>query len=355
MLTVIKKKKNISRILVIQTAKIGDLICSTPVFREIKKKYPDAHLTVMVNPITKELLEHNPRVNEVITLKGTDYKGFSGKVKLSNLIRKGRYDIAICLNPNVPCALATFLGLVPVRISVMPNFSGVTFKLASGFYTHLEKHISGRLVLETYMQMLKAIGIESNDISKEVYKSENADKKAQQILREINKSTIGLAVSSGNKLKELGTEKIAMLANMLLESMDIYLVFIGSRQDRNTADAVLNLIGKKDRIIAAAGKFSLKELPALIERLTLFIGVDTGITYMADALSIPVIDIAGPSNMEDQRPTGNNVIIIQKQLPCVPCSHAFNSPYYCRTNTRKCIEMIKAEDILNAAEKLVTR
>lgn len=345
------RRGNVRKILVIQTAKIGDLICSTPVFREIKKKYPDSHLAVMANPITKELLKHNPYVNEIIAVKNTDYRGFSGKIKLSRLICRGRYDIALCLNPNVPFAVAMFWGLVPTRISVMPNFVGITFRLLSPFFTHLEKHIGGKMVIETYMQMLKAIGIESNNLFREVYKSDGADSKANEILKGIDKPLIGIAITSGNKLKELGVEKTAKLINIMLDNLDVYVALIGSAQDRGTAHEVLNSITKKDRVSDTTGMLSLNELPALIERLSLFIGVDTGITYMADALSIPLIDIAGPSDMSDQRPIGSDVIIIQNKIPCVPCSHAFMAPYDCKMNNRECIESISAEEIYQTVEE----
>ena len=349
----LKKKSEFKRILVIQTAKIGDMICSAPIFREIKKKYPRVHLSVMQTPFTGELTENNPYVDEIITIKNTDYKGLLGKIRLSNLICRGKYDIAICLNPNVPFAIALFWGLVPVRLSVMPDFSGITFKLASIFYTFLEEHIRGRLVTETYMQMLKKIGIESSDISRDVYKLKGADKKAQQILGRVDKSIIGVAVSSGNKLKELGVEKIAAITNMLLDSFDAYVVFIGSKEDKETVDKVLVLVNKKNRIIDATGKVSLGELPALIENLSLFIGVDTGITYMADALLIPIIDIAGPSDMSDQRPLGKKTRIIQKDISCVPCSHAFKSPYSCKRGDRICITSVDVSEIIEAAKKLL--
>ncbi|OGW34979.1 MAG: hypothetical protein A2088_06645 [Nitrospirae bacterium GWD2_44_7] len=355
LLTAIKRKKTVSRILIIQTAKIGDLICSTPVFREVKKKYPDAHITVIANPITRELLEYNSNIDEIITVNQAGYKGFSGKLRLSDLIRRGKYDAGICLNPNIPFAIALFWGLVPIRLSVMPDFSGFTFKLASVFFTHLEKYRRGRMVIETYMHMLKAIGISSNDISKEVYKSEDADAKAEQMIGKIDKPLIGIAVSSGNKLKELGVDKIADIITMILNNMNVYIVLVGSEHEIKAADAVLQTAGKKDRIINAAGKLRLKKLPALLERLSLFIGVDTGITYMADALFIPLIDIAGPSDMKDQRPTGKNALIIQKSdLPCIPCSHTFKSPYYCKINTRGCIESVLPEEIYHAAKKLLS-
>ena len=391
----LKKKSEVKRILVIQTAKIGDMICSAPVIREIKKKYPHVHLSVMQSHVTGELTENNPYVDEIITIKNTDYKGLLGKIRLSNLICRGKYDIAICLNPNVPFAIALFWGLVPIRLSVMPDFSGITFKLASIFYTFLEEHIRGRLVTETYMQMLKKIGIESSDISRDVYKLKGADKKAQQILRkispspdpshqgrgsedglpsmegeipsplvgegkgegafsaQINKPLIGIAVSSGNKLKELGVEKIAAITNMLLDSFDAYVVFIGSKEDKETVNKVLVLVNKKNRIIDATGKFSLGELPALVEKLSLFIGVDTGITYMADALLIPIIHIAGPIDISEQRPIGENVIIIQHKFPCAPCTYVFKAAYSCKRSDRICITSVDVSEIIEAAKKLL--
>jgi len=342
------------RILIIQTAKIGDLICSTPVFRETRKKYPEAYIAVMANSATRELLEYNPNIDEIISVKNTDYKGFSGKLRLSNLIRKGKYDAGICLNPNIPFAIALFWSLVPIRLSVMPDFSGFTFKLASVFFNYLEKHASGQLVIETYLKMLKAIGISSNDISKEVYKSKDADAKTEQIIGKIDKPLIGIAVSSGNKLKELGIEKIVKVVNMFLDNMSVYIVLIGSDQDKETANAVASLAFKQDKIIITTGKLALSELPALIERLSLFIGVDTGITYMADALSVPIVHIAGPIDTSEQRPTGKNVIVIESKLSCVPCTYVFKASYSCKQGGRDCIQSIAVDDIFNAGKFLMT-
>jgi ADP-heptose:LPS heptosyltransferase len=354
LLITLKKNETVNRILIIQTAKIGDLICSTPVFREVKKKYPNSRLTVLIDQGTNELLEHNPHVNEIITLKKTDYNGFNGRIKLINLIRKGRYDISICLNPNVPYAISLFWGLVPIRLSVMPDFSGTTFKLASVLFTRLEKHVRGKQTIETYMKMLEPISIKNNDISKEVYRSEGSDEMVQQILGSIGKPLIGIGVSSGNKMKELGEEKIVGLIDLLTESMDSYIVLIGSGQDVSAAGSISDAVVNKEHIINATGKLSLAELPGLIERLSLFIGVDSGITYMADSLSIPLINIAGPADMQDQRPVGNDAIILQKKLECVPCSHAFKSPYECQRGDRACIESVSIEEISSAAIKIIS-
>ena len=362
------KRNEAKRILVIQTAKIGDLICSTPVFRAVKKRYPHAHLAAMVNPAARGLLEYNPYVNEVIEIERGFYRGLAGKIRLARLLHKGGYDIAISLNPNLPFMLAMFWALIPVRISLMPVITGITYRLASVFSTYLERHIRGRLVAETYMEMLKAIGIDSKDIAKDVFKSPDADERVVGETLVVshwegtspsptkqNSKLVGLAVTSGNRLKEWGAKNIAALADKLIAEKNSSVVLIGSEKDKDVADEILKSILYKDSIIDAVGKFSLQELPALIERLSLFIGVDTGVIYMADALNIPVIDIAGPSDMEDQRPTGKRVTIIQKKdIECVPCSHTFSAPYECRYGHRDCIVSGSIDEVFDSAKRLLS-
>jgi ADP-heptose:LPS heptosyltransferase len=137
--------------------------------------------------------------------------------------------------------------------------------------------------------------------------------------------------------------------------IESYIVLIGSGQDLNAAVRISDAVAKKEHIINATGKLSLAELPALIERLSLFIGVDSGITYMADSLSIPLINIAGPADMQDQRPVGNDTIILQKELECVPCSHAFKAPYECQRGDRECIKSVSIEEIYSVAVKMISR
>lgn len=352
-LILIRKKRDIKKILVIQTAKIGDFICSTHLFREIKKMYPHSRLSVMVNYFVRELAELNPYIDEVIPITPKEYKGFRGKLRLVKIIRKGSYDVGITLNPNVPFAVALFWGLVPIRLSVMPNFSGFTFRLASKLFTYLEPHKNTQLIVETYLKMLKAIGIESKNLTKEVYKIKNANIKVEKILSELNKPLVGIAIGSGNKLKELETKTLIKLINKILEESNYYVVLIGAYQDQSKSEEILRAIYTKDRVINAVGKFSLGELPALLEKLDLFIGVDTGITYMADALNIPIIHLAGPVDISEQRPIGKNVISIQYKLSCVPCSFVFKTANTCKIGTRECIKNIKIEDIWYAVQKLI--
>ena len=67
-------KKYAPRILIIpQLTRIGDLICATPVFRQIKEKYPHCHLAVLVTPKIAGIIKNNPHLDEIILLEDKEY------------------------------------------------------------------------------------------------------------------------------------------------------------------------------------------------------------------------------------------------------------------------------------------
>jgi ADP-heptose:LPS heptosyltransferase len=349
----LRKSKKVKRILVIQNAKIGDLICSMPVFREIKKNYPEVKVSVICSPETRELLMYNPYVDNIEYVSTEEIKGISGKLRILKKVSAGKFDVCFLLNPSVPFSIAQLWARIPKRVSIIPNFSGLTLKIASYFNTHRIKHLTGKMVAETNIKMLKVIGIETSDITREVYTSPGASEKAEKfLLKYLNTRLVGIAVSSGNKLKELGLETLFSIVDNLLSNNTLTAVLIGSNSDSGIAREIVNKV-KKNMVLDSTGHFNLSELPALIERMSLFIGVDSGITYMADALNIPLIDIAGPSDMNDQRPVGKNSTVIQGDISCVPCSHAFKAPYSCTLGNRECITAVRASDVVKVAKKIL--
>lgn len=348
-----RRGRDVRRILVIQTAKIGDVICATPIFRALAQHFPEARVTALVNPITSELLEGNPYVHSVVTMTSDFASGFAGKWRLARLIRNGRYDVAVTLNPNTVFAVCLFWGLVPIRLSVMPDIAGSTFKLASGLFTYLAAHASDRLLLTTYLEALRFIGVHSQGLGKDVVRAPTANEKVAGLLVEITAPIAGIAVTSGNKLKEIRPEKVADLINALVARANVNIVLIGSEADRVHVRSITDRLSDPARVVDAVGRLRLNELPALFDRLAVFIGVDSGLTFMADACSTPIVEIAGPGPISEQRPLGKDCVIIEKSLPCVPCLHIFKTVYTCRIKTRDCVESVTTDEIVAATLSLL--
>lgn len=343
------------RALVIQLAKIGDLLCSTPVFRELKRCYPEAKVSVLATKINAPLLRCNPRIDHVVEADVRQFRGLVGKWRLIALLRRGRYDTVICLNAGAAYATAALWAGIPRRLAVLSNFGGTTHHMAARLWTDVELHHGDRLIQETYLALLEKLGVRDGGIAKEIFSAPGAAEKAAALLGANAGPLLGIGVSSGNRLKELGTEKIIDLARRVLDAHPrLSVVLIGGPEDADQARGICGAL-PVGRAVNSCGVFGLAELPKLLERLSVYLGVDSGITYMADALGMPIVSVAGPVDMKETRPVGNRVIIIQRtDLPCFPCSHTFRSPYSCRVGTRACIADVSAAEIATAVSSLLS-
>lgn len=105
------------RILVIRPDRIGDVILSTPVLEVIRRHYPKAKLTMMVQELVAPLIRGLPSVDQVLIYepKGR-HAGFRGFFRLVDDLRKGRFRIAIVLQTEWRLALATVLADIRYRV-----------------------------------------------------------------------------------------------------------------------------------------------------------------------------------------------------------------------------------------------
>ncbi len=356
----LKRKQSVRKILVIQMAKIGDMVCSTPVFREIKMKYPKAYLSVMLDPASMPVLSNNPYIDEFIPVRNTDLKGFSGKLRTAKDLRRKKIDTSICLQPNAANAVVPLWALIQRRYSVYPHFCGITFKLASGLNTRNMRHTLNKSIVETYIRLLNqsmGIHIRQDSTRLELYASNEADIKVDEFLKRLNTQNIrlvGIAPAARNKLKELTPATFSRIADTIQEELNCKVILTGGVGDREIIDEVKSQM--KTRPIDTCGEFSLEELSVLLKKLSLFISVDSGPVYMAVAAGIPIINIAGPCAMSE-RPLGDRYAVVQESLECVPCSYTFATAKKCTRipPTRDCITSVSAEEVITAVNTLLKR
>jgi len=340
-------------VIVFQTAKIGDMICTTPVFREIKRAHPDWRLAVAVDPVSEPIVRHNPHIDEVIVIDRAKTAGLIGKAALAARIC-ARYPAALILLPNTANILVAYWALIPKRVVVYPDFLGPTLKRLLTFSTHLEYHLYPKTATETYLASLGHFDIRKCSIEKEVYPSPQAVRRFVDFYSGTDAPFVGIILSAGNAMKDWGRANFATLAQRLMDTTDAAIVLFGTEKDRPVAAEIIGATNRNRRIDNLCGQAGLEELPAVIKGLSLMIGVDTGLVYMADALGVPVIDIAGPCDMRDQRPTGERAQIIQRRdIECVPCSHTFRAPYKCRFGDSRCVSGITVADVLKRVFNII--
>lgn len=345
------------KILVIQTTKIGDIVCTTPVFREIKKKYPDSYLSVLIISRVKEILESNPYIDEFIILDGESHKNFHGSLKLIKEIKKKKFNWSVNLTPTLFNSVFPFWAGIPNRIQLYSKLVSRGAYIASFFSNRRYLYKQNKLVLRQYLETLKFIGINDFEEKKDVFFTAESESKAKNFLyREGVKSgdfIIGISLSAGNKVKEWPSENFGRLSDMLIEHFDAKVIFLGSVSDKDLIEKAKTVM--KHSVVDSSGLFSLKELPALIGLFKIFISVDTGPLYIANALGVPVVDIIGPFNVIEQLEIDEKCEIISNNLQCFPCSHIIPTAHDCRTGAKECVEGIAPEDVYHGVLNLKKR
>ncbi|NIF24109.1 glycosyltransferase family 9 protein [Candidatus Pantoea multigeneris] len=97
-------------ILVIRRDNIGDMVCTTPLLEGIKRAYPDAKLTLLVNKVAQDVVTHNPWVDRLFVYKKAKHRAahettlgvYWQRLKIMLTLRRTRFDATILANP-VPC------------------------------------------------------------------------------------------------------------------------------------------------------------------------------------------------------------------------------------------------------------
>ncbi len=359
------------RILVIpQLTRIGDLVCATPVFRAIKERYPKSFLAVMVTGKVTGIIKNNPHIDQIIQYKT---KGYSNILENVGILK---FDVGISLTPQPMATVTMLLGLIPRRIKLIREGRPVGEALTDWLNTETLLYRHHTFLPQRYLDLLRSIGIENASLEKGVFVSEAGERKVSNFLPLVLKGedkgggltpplVIGISITAGNKIKEWGDENFAELAKRILEKYkDIKIIFIGSKNDEPRIDNVLKKIGSpstgsgtKDLYslsgveglpIYKAIDFNLEELPSLIKRLDLYVAVDTGPIYIANALGVPTVDILGPVDPTEQPPCdGGKSVCVLPAGNIKPSSFVFKRPGRPEEH-RKALEAINVELVLEA-------
>lgn len=351
----LKSKPANDKILVIQLAKIGDMVCTTPVFREIKERYQKCHLSLLASRNTFGVVKNNHRLDDVIFTE--DYPGIFGQFRLIKKIRKENYSWIINLSPiNYFANILAFWALVSNRVSAVFKEAGEVSAMFFHFNNYRLEYKRHASLLRHYLTLLGFLGIGACSEEREVFTKPEEELKASNFLRNhnLNKDDllVGISCTSNLDFRQWELEKFSALADMLTEKSGARIILIGADRDFAKNEEVKKMM--KNNSINASGVFKLDELAAFMKNLKLFISMDTGPLYIANAVGVPVVNIAGPDDMREQSPYGPSVRIVQKDLPCIPCSLVLSGVRCCREGHLRCVKEIVPEEVFLACQPLLS-
>ena len=341
------------RILIAEIAGIGDVVCSASLFQSFRDQYPEATIDLLVDPIATGLAPLLPMVDRVRLFAYPEQKGLKGRLKLAFIAAK--YDTAICLIPSAAQLTAFCWGAVPQRFTVLPGNVNTSYRLLAPLMTRICCHADGSYFPATQFELCKSL-LPGHLIPQ---KALPISKEETSFQLPADKEWIGLLVSSGRALKRLSEAQLAAIIEGLLQHTRVNrgVLLFGGPGDVAQASEVLAMLAHTDAsasVINTVGKYELAKLPGILQQLTLFIGVDSGVTHMADALGVPIVCIAGPVDLgEVYAPSQGHQLLCAEELECYPCSTVFNTPGTCQRGDRACLQQLSAKALLVAASTLL--
>ncbi|MDY0152348.1 MAG: lipopolysaccharide heptosyltransferase II [Candidatus Cloacimonas sp.] len=335
------------RILIVQTAFIGDVILITPLIRAVRQLYPQAIIDVMVVPAAAKLLENNPYINEVLAYPKRK-NALVTMLQMLKLLRKKHYDLAISPHSSGRTHILLFLSCIPLRL-------GFDRGPAPLLLTAKIKHPNNIHKINKNLALLKMLSPRNFEMQSELFPSAQDTAKANELCLGLSDLPL-IAIAPGSiwATKCWHIDSYKQLCLQLI-SRGMAIVLIGGEADKAKCNELQQAAlqqNPKAPVLNLAGSTNLLESAAVIAKCRLMICNDSGALHIANAMQTDVFAFFGPTVPAiGYYPYRYGDRVFQVELNCRPCgSHGANK---CPLGHHKCMNCISADIIMKAIEETI--
>ena len=347
-----------TRILLVRLRLIGDVAFTTPLLRALRRRFPDAHISYLVEPAAAPVLAGNPHIDELLVVpKRSGLARLRDDVAMARRLRRHGFDIAIDLHGGPRAAWFAWATGAPTRI-------GYSIAGRSWMYTHVvhrSPDLAPRHSVLNQADLLRPLGIDGCDPVREPM--EMADNTAAQARVRAKLASAGVGptdtlvtmhVSAGNPFRRWPAASFAATAAALTRhDPQLRVIVVSGPSDHAAAAAIVAdarvVAGSEGRRILE-GDYDLSELRELVARSAVYIGGDSGPLHIAATTDTPIVALLGPTLPERSRPWRDprcfTEMVDAGPLPCRPCDQR-----HCAPGDFRCLTGIRAEQVVAAAQR----
>ena len=321
-------------ILVTRLRFMGDIILTTPLLAALRHNYPDANISYLGETPYLSLLENHPCVDTLLPLNRSSFNR-SAHLYFGLLTKK--YDLAIDLYGNPRSAFLTWLSGARIRI-------GGDFRGRRYFYTMpIKNDGTVKTAVQFHLSYLAPLDIEWTTTTTRIYPTDDELQWADNYLLENNyhpeKTIIGIHPGATWPAKKWLPDRFAQVANQLAHEGHQVLFTMGPGEE----DLIANVLSHCRFPVFRPRVLSLRQLAALLQKMTLYIANDCGPLHLAPAVGTPVIGIFGPGEPEIWFPYGkeDGHRLVFHEVDCSRCHRDF-------CEKMECMKSIRVSDVMNA-------
>jgi heptosyltransferase-2 len=359
--------REFKKILIIRFSSLGDIILTTPLLKILRQSCPAAQIDYLTKSSYFDLLRFNPNINNVLQV--ADDIDFKGLRSLRKTLSAANYDLIIDLHNNLRTFYLRILLRFRSKFLVYSKYSLRKFLLVK-FKINLMKKLPP--IYERYISTI-ITGPDSRTPGSaslpEIFTDTASKLHVQELLNQNNIPATGKIIcivpSSRHFTKTYPAESYAELINKY-DTRKYHFVLVGKGEDKKDTELIKSMTGSN--VFDFCNKLNLLELTELMKKCSLVITGDTGPMHIAEAVSVPIVMLAGSSVSEfgfypktapglplqairleepwaegEEAGTARNSVLEVNGLKCRPCSHIGRS--YCPKGHFKCMREITPENV----------
>lgn len=335
------------KILVVQTAFIGDAVLTLPMIQKLKDKHPQSEIDVLAIPETAEIFSASPFVGRVIQMdKKGRHKSFFQMLKFVREIKKNEYNFIYSPHRSL-------------RTSLIVMMLGV--RETAGFNNSSLKHVYKTLIdyktgVHEVQRNLDLINYNYSDDSWRIIPALNIPDAAKEKLADFFKSNnlkgklAAVAPGSVWETKRYPPEYFEGVIRYLL-SRRYSVILIGSEKEKALCE---NIAGKfSDGVLTSAGVFTILETVELLKRAEILISNDSAPAHFGMCADIPVLTIYCSTIPEFGFYPFNkkSTYVSLEGLSCKPCGiHGHNQ---CPVKNFACGMNLKPEYVISKIREMI--
>jgi ADP-heptose:LPS heptosyltransferase len=330
---ILPSEENKLKFLIIRFSSIGDIVLTTPVVRNLRKRFPDVTIDFLTKKKFASIVQSNPYLNKILLLKD-DLK------ETISEIENEEYDYIIDLHRNARTLL------LKNAIRNIPFYSFNKLNIKKWIYTNFKINLlPHEHIVDRYMETVKKFGVINDGLGLDYFIPGNEKIKEGDIPFSHTHGYIAIAIGAAHNTKKLPVERL----QELVQKIKFPIVLLGGKEDFSNGEK----IAEQDpvKVYNACGKFSLNESADIVQKAKLVISHDTGMMHIAAAFKKNILSVWGntvPSFGMFPYKTKYEVFQVNK-LWCRPCSKTgYNK---CPLGHFKCMNNQSIEAIAQSAER----
>jgi heptosyltransferase-1 len=336
------------RILIIRLSAIGDVVMASPLIKALRRTYPGASLTWLVEPGAAGLLRHNPDLDEVIVWPREEWRAlwrarrydawWRALRSFIRDLRRRRFDLVLDIQGLLKSALWARLSGAPARIGLGSREGGALLMTRVITRPRDDARIGSE-----YRHLCETLGLASGGFAMDIALGDEDEAYARAYAAATGPYAAFCPFTTRPQ-KHWFEERWPRLAEAVSTDLGLTPVLLGGPADR---DAAARLQQASPRLCSLAGETTLTQSAALIKHAACVVGVDTGLTHLGLAFNVPTVALFG-STRPYLDTTRANARVLYHRLDCSPCRrHPTCGGAY------TCMRLIEVSEVADALARLL--